>query len=106
MGKGRQLAKTEIEKLKFSELTAREAVIEAARMYVIPCKPKHNWNKLTSEISIYLVHDDAKDKDFELELTWISPESGGLHVPVPTDLAAQAERQAKASLETFEYDET
>lgn len=32
VGKGRQLAKTEIEKLKFNELTTREAVMEAARM--------------------------------------------------------------------------
>ena len=32
VGKGRQLAKTELEKLKFSELTMREAVMEAARM--------------------------------------------------------------------------
>lgn len=31
-GKGRQLAKTELEKLKLSELSLREAVIEAARM--------------------------------------------------------------------------
>jgi 20S proteasome subunit alpha 7 len=31
-GKGRQLAKTELEKLKLSELTTREAVFEAARM--------------------------------------------------------------------------
>ena len=34
IGKGRQLAKTEIEKLKLSEMSTREAVIEAARMYV------------------------------------------------------------------------
>lgn len=33
-GKGRQLAKTELEKLKLSEMTTREAVIEAARMWV------------------------------------------------------------------------
>lgn len=32
IGKGRQLAKTELEKLKLSELTTREAVFEAARM--------------------------------------------------------------------------
>jgi 20S proteasome subunit alpha 7 len=31
-GKGKQLAKTELEKLKFSELSAREALKEAARM--------------------------------------------------------------------------
>lgn len=35
VGKGRQLAKTELEKLKLSELTTREAVLEAARMYVL-----------------------------------------------------------------------
>ena len=32
VGKGRQLAKTELEKLKLSELSTREAVFEAARM--------------------------------------------------------------------------
>lgn len=32
-GKGKQIAKTEIEKLKLGELTCREAVKEAARMY-------------------------------------------------------------------------
>lgn len=36
VGKGRQLAKTELEKLKLTELTTREAVYEAARMYVGP----------------------------------------------------------------------
>jgi hypothetical protein len=34
IGKGRQLAKTEIEKLALDELTAEEALVEAARMYV------------------------------------------------------------------------
>ena len=37
VGKGRQLAKTELEKLKLSELTTREAVFEAARMWVLSC---------------------------------------------------------------------
>lgn len=32
VGKGRQLAKTEIEKLKLEDMTAEEALIEAARM--------------------------------------------------------------------------
>jgi 20S proteasome alpha/beta subunit len=32
VGKGRQLAKTELEKLKLSELSTRDAVFEAARM--------------------------------------------------------------------------
>jgi len=48
---------------------------------------------------IYLVHDDAKDKDFELEMTWVSPESNNKHVPVPKDLLAAAEAKAKSALD-------
>lgn len=58
-------------------MTCREAVNEAARI-------------------IYTVHDDAKDKDFELELTWVGPESGGRHLPVPKELQVEAERKAKS----------
>ncbi|EAU84280.2 proteasome subunit alpha type-3 [Coprinopsis cinerea okayama7 len=83
VGKGRQLAKTELEKLKLSELSMREAVYDAARI-------------------IYLVHDDAKEKDFELEMSWIGSETGGLHVPVPDDLFKDANAKAKAALEDFE----
>ncbi|KAJ3041413.1 hypothetical protein HDV00_009393 [Rhizophlyctis rosea] len=80
IGKGKQVAKTELEKLKLGELSCREAVKEAARI-------------------IYTVHDDVKDKDFELELSWVCEESGGRHEFVPKDIAAEAERLAKASLE-------
>jgi len=80
IGKGRQLAKTEIEKLKLEEMTCREAVDEAARI-------------------IHTVHDEAKDKDFELELSWISTaETGGRHLSVPKELIAEAERKAKEGL--------
>ena len=34
IGKGKTIARTEIEKIKFSELSARDAVKEAVRMYV------------------------------------------------------------------------
>jgi len=83
VGKGRQLAKTELEKLKLSELTTREAVLEAARI-------------------IHLVHDDAKEKEFELEMSWIGDETGGLFKPVPQDLFDEADRKAKEALENFE----
>ncbi|KIY49508.1 proteasome subunit alpha type-3 [Fistulina hepatica ATCC 64428] len=83
VGKGRQLAKTELEKLKLSEMSTREAVMEAARI-------------------IYLVHDDAKEKEFELEMSWIGDETKGLHLPVPADLHNEAEAKAKAALEDFE----
>ncbi|OJT12547.1 Proteasome subunit alpha type-3 [Trametes pubescens] len=83
VGKGRQLAKTELEKLKFDELSMREAVMEAARI-------------------IYLVHDDAKEKDFELEMSWVGDETLGIHQAVPKDLYEEAARKAKEALENFE----
>jgi len=78
IGKGKQVAKTEIEKLKLTELSIRDAVNEAARI-------------------IYTVHDDAKDKEFELELSWITNETKR-HQFVPKDIADEAERLAKDSL--------
>ncbi|TCD66934.1 hypothetical protein EIP91_000712 [Steccherinum ochraceum] len=100
VGKGRQLAKTELEKLKLSEISTREAVFEAARMQVIVLldDPVVNLHLF----SIHLVHDDAKEKDFELELSWIGDETNGLHLPVPKDLFEEADRKAKEALENFE----
>lgn len=45
--------------------------------------------------SIYTCHDDAKDKDFELELSWICAESKYKHQFVPNDIKEEAERLAK-----------
>lgn len=65
-GKGRQTAKAELEKIldKTEEtggLTAAEAVKQAAKV-------------------IYMAHEDNKDKDFELEISWCSAEgTRGLH---------------------------
>lgn len=52
--------------------------------------------------SIHLVHDDAKEKEFELEMSWIGDESKGIHVPVPKDLFDEANQKAKDALETFD----
>ncbi|TPX39775.1 hypothetical protein SeMB42_g04771 [Synchytrium endobioticum] len=79
VGKGKQVAKTEIEKLKLSEMTVREAVKEAARI-------------------IHTAHDDVKDKDFELEVSWVCDESKGRHQFVPRDIVEEAEGLAKAAL--------
>lgn len=54
------------------------------------------------DLSIYLVHDDTREKDFELEMSWIGDETNGLHLPVPDDLLKEADAQAKAALEDFE----
>ena len=52
---------------------------------------------LTARYSIYKAHDDAKDKDFELELSWIGPD--GRHTAVPASLRDEAVRKALQSLE-------
>ena len=51
---------------------------------------------------IYVAHEDSKDKDFELEMTWISDLKGptkGKHEEVPKELREEAEKLAKKALE-------
>ena len=79
VGKGRQIAKTELEKLKLDEVTPREAVKHAARI-------------------IMMAHDESKDREYELELTWICEESGRKHRLVPDDLLVEAKQFARDSL--------
>ncbi|GAP92023.1 putative proteasome component C1 [Rosellinia necatrix] len=83
-GKGRQAAKAELEKLNLADgkLGLRQAVKEAARI-------------------IYVAQQDNKDKEFELEMSWISNADGptkGRHVEVPKDLLEEAERLAKKAI--------
>ncbi|KAI8052368.1 nucleophile aminohydrolase [Syncephalis plumigaleata] len=79
IGKGKQVAKAEIEKLKLDELTVVEGVKEAARI-------------------IYAAHDENKDREFQLEMSWIPVINGGHHQPVPSDIQAEAEQYAKDAL--------
>jgi 20S proteasome subunit alpha 7 len=90
-GKGRQSAKSELEKLDLAagNLTLEEGVKEAARI-------------------IYAAHEDSKDKDFELEMTWVSSLEGptkGRHEEVPKELREEAERLAKKALEGDDDDD-
>ncbi|XP_047094388.1 proteasome subunit alpha type-3-like [Lolium rigidum] len=77
LGKGRQAAKTEIEKLKLYELTCREGIVEVAKI-------------------IYGVHTGAKDKS----LSWVCDESNRQQEKVPSDLV----KQGKAALEEMDAD--
>eukprot|EP00038_Savillea_parva_P007089 m.167753 g.167753 ORF g.167753 m.167753 type:complete len:255 (+) comp12872_c0_seq1:57-821(+) len=86
VGKGKQNARSEIEKLKLSDLTCKELVKEAARI-------------------IYAVHDEAKDKDFHLFMSWVGADTNGKHEMVPDDLFAEAEKAAKAALEDDDDDD-
>ncbi|EXJ65016.1 20S proteasome subunit alpha 7 [Cladophialophora yegresii CBS 114405] len=92
-GKGRQAAKAELEKLDLSSptcaLSLKDAVMEAARI-------------------IYVAHEDSKDKEFELEMTWISSLDGptkGRHEQVPQELLEEAEKTAKKTLEGDDDDD-
>ncbi|CAH3196900.1 unnamed protein product, partial [Porites evermanni] len=78
IGKAKQAAKTEIEKLKMKDMTCQELVKEVAKI-------------------IYVVHDEVKDKNFELELSWIGEVTNGKHQWVPKDIADAAEKYAKVS---------
>lgn len=79
IGKARQAAKTEIEKLQMKEMTCRDVVKEVAKI-------------------IYIVHDEVKDKAFELELSWVGELTKGRHEIVPKDVREEAEKYAKESL--------
>ena len=49
-----------------------------------------------------MAHEDSKDKDFELEMTWISSLDGptkGRHEQVPKNLLDEAEKLAKKAME-------
>ena len=49
--------------------------------------------------SIYKAHDDAKDKEFELELTWVGAATSGRHEAVPAALRNDAIAKAKQALD-------
>jgi len=86
IGKAKQSAKTEIEKLKLSELTCAQLIKEAAKI-------------------IYVVHDEVKDKNFELELSWVGEPTDGRHELVTGKLFEEAEKYAKDALAEADSDE-
>jgi len=86
LGKGRQSAKTEIEKLKLNEMTCRQALKEIAKI-------------------IHTLHDESKDKPFELEMSWLCEESAWQHQIVPQALVTEAEETAKKELEDMDEDD-
>ncbi|XP_019865802.1 proteasome subunit alpha type-3 [Aethina tumida] len=86
-GKAKQSAKTEIEKLKLGALSCRDLVKEAAKI-------------------IYTVHDELKDKNFELELSWVCKESNGRHEKVPESIFTDAEKAAKQAMEADSESDT
>jgi 20S proteasome subunit alpha 7 len=81
VGKAAQNAKTEIEKLKFKELKCEDLVKEGAKV-------------------IYAVHDEIKDKHFELELGWVGKVTNGKFQFVSKGVFDEAEKYAKEAMES------
>mmetsp|Transcript_66986 Transcript_66986/g.143246 ORF Transcript_66986/g.143246 Transcript_66986/m.143246 type:complete len:255 (-) Transcript_66986:62-826(-) len=87
-GKGRQAAKTEIEKLMANgteNLTCEQALVQVSKI-------------------LHKVHDE-KDKDFEIEASWICSTSNYEHAAVPAELMKTAEAEAKRLIEADEQDD-
>lgn len=77
VGKGRQGAKTDIERLDLKELTCKQAIKEIAKI-------------------LHTVHDE--EKPFELEMAWICDDSQKQFVKIPKDLLEEADKAAKDAL--------
>ena len=43
-----------------------------------------------------MVHDEVKDKMFELELSWVGEFTNGVHQRVPDHVHVEAEKSAKS----------
>lgn len=92
-GKGRQPAKTEMEKLNLNKpniaenIDVREGVKQLSRM-------------------IHSLHEDGKDKPFELEMSWLCEESGWMHKGVPKDIIKEAVEWAKKDIADAEEGES
>lgn len=84
-------------------MTCKELIKEAAKMY------KKNFHTLFWELniwlfffcffSIYMVHDELKDKQFELELSWVGKHTDGKYEEVSKEVYEDALKYAKASLD-------
>ena len=48
---------------------------------------------------IYMVHDEVKDKMFELELSWVTKDTKGKHATVSDQVHKDAEKFAHDALE-------
>jgi 20S proteasome subunit alpha 7 len=79
-GRGKQLARNEIEKTKFSDMTVEEALPKIAKI-LLKCQ------------------EEMKEKKQELELSFISESSGFRHRIVDTNTVAAITKQAQNDIQ-------
>ena len=85
VGKGRQLARSAIEKLNLQELSSRDALYNAARMLL------KGQDK-----------DTEKERQNDFEYLWISKETNGIPTHVPDALVKEIEEEAKRAIQIEE----
>lgn len=85
VGKGRQLAKSAIEKLNTKELSARDALYNASRILL------KGQDK-----------DTEKERQNDFEYLWISQETSGVPVHVSDAMVKQAEEEARTAMQIEE----
>jgi len=95
-GRGRQPARTEMEKLAINPKTASAAGGS-------PEEEDDNLITVAEGVKqlakiIHALHDEAKDKPFELEMSWLSEGTGWKHAGVPRDVIAEAVEWAKKEI--------
>lgn len=87
IGKSKQGAASELEKIDFAKITCREAVDECARI-------------------IYKMHDTIKEKELEIEISWITAENDGKVAPVPADIREAAITRAREAKQREDMEES
>lgn len=90
-GKGRQAARTQLEKLQLNK----------------DGKPNISCNDAVKELAkiVVGVHDDAKDKDYEIEMVWVSDVGPKKAQLVPKELIDAAQKEAIAAAEEDDMDD-
>ena len=97
-GRGRQPARTEMEKLAINPKNSGGGGGDGDDDGLITCE---EGVKQLAKI-IYTLHDEAKDKPFELEMSWLSEGTGWKHQGVPKNVIAEATEWAKKEIEEAE----
>jgi 20S proteasome subunit alpha 7 len=97
-GRGRQPARTEMEKLAINPKHQQGG---GGEMELIDVQ---EGVKQLAKI-IYTLYDASKDKPFELEMSWLCEASEWKHVGVPRDVISAATEWAKKEIEEAEEDE-
>jgi len=86
VGKSKQAAKTEIEKLNLERLTCAEALKQISKI-------------------IHTIREEEKDKPFELEAGWICKDTNWEFDLVPADIRKQAQAWGKAEYDRMDDDD-